>query len=142
MHSMCSECRLNITLFQVGWTNCNDESNFSAYVLGPFYFYPFACTNVLALQDQMLVVSERRSNTVPPLAKTAPSLQPPLGHFLVLPSPSPSSLLIKPLLVSELHLPSVSLGSSEEPSCDTMVSVEGSLEKVNVRCGGCEVWWV
>ena len=83
----------------------------------------------------MLVVSESRSSSVPRLAKSAPSQQLPVGHFLVLPSPSPSSLLIKPIAVSELHLPYVASGSSEEPSCDTMVNVEGSLEKV--QCGVC-----
>ena len=87
----------------------------------------------------MLVVSENRSTAVPHLAKPTPSQQLPFGHFLILPSPSPSSLLIKPIVTSELHLPSSALGSSEEPSCDTMVTVEGSLEKVCVGCGGVSV---
>ena len=87
----------------------------------------------------MLVVSENRSTAVSHLAKTPPSLQLPLGHFLILPSPSPSSLLIKPIVPSELHLPPTAVGSSEEPSCDTMVTVEGSLEKVGVGRGGVSV---
>ena len=88
----------------------------------------------------MLIVSEHGSTPVPRPTKNAPSQQFPSGHFLVLPSPSTSSLLIKPIIVSELYLPSVPSASTEEPSCDTMVNVEGSLEKVKCVRWGFGAW--
>ena len=55
----------------------------------------------------------------------------PLGHFLLLPSPSPSSLLIKPVVVSELLLPvEVSEGDREKATAEAMESVGNSLRQV------------
>ena len=55
---------------------------------------------------------------------------PPSGHFILLPGPTTSSLLVKPVVVSELYLPNMHPVTIEEPSCDAMITMENSLDKV------------
>lgn len=55
---------------------------------------------------------------------------PPRGHFVLLPSPS-SSLLLKPLAVSELMLP-LDVAPLEVPSEETLCRLSTVLDKVRV----------
>ena len=50
-----------------------------------------------------------------------------VGHYLLL--PSASSLLIKPVVVSELLLP-VEAGEEDKPTTDAMDSIAASLDQV------------
>ena len=52
-----------------------------------------------------------------------------VGHYLLL--PSSSSLLIKPVVVSELLLPVETAGEGDKPTPDAMDSIAASLDQVS-----------
>ena len=81
------------------------------------------------LQDQVLLAACTETTSLSTSSSSISSQVAGVGHYLLL--PSSSSLLIKPVVVSELLLPVETAGEGDKPTPDAMDSIAASLDQVS-----------